>query len=139
MIFPLKRGSVGPEVKDLQRFLNLTQTRQLDVDGKFGGKTEKALEQSRAVVMSPLDLQVSHREYVRMAAELRKKGISRERERIQGEGKPAPPGTPGAAPPSVPKKSKSSQRGIWIGLGFGLMLTGLVLSTVDFNFKKKKR
>ena len=41
--FPLKRGSKGDKVKELQRFLNIKYSSGLVVDGDFGPKTQGAL------------------------------------------------------------------------------------------------
>lgn len=41
--FPLKRGSKGDKVKQLQRYLNINYSSGLVVDGDFGPKTEAAL------------------------------------------------------------------------------------------------
>lgn len=58
-VFPLKRGSSGNEVRHLQRWLNstgpapyanldptITYHSPVDVDGKFGPKTEASLRQA---------------------------------------------------------------------------------------------
>lgn len=58
-VFPLKRGSSGNEVRHLQRWLNstgpapyanldptITHHSPVDVDGKFGPKTEASLRQA---------------------------------------------------------------------------------------------
>ena len=42
--FPLKVGSKGLKVKQLQAGLNLKNNAKLDVDGKFGSKTQSALK-----------------------------------------------------------------------------------------------
>jgi len=44
--FPLKKGSRGLKVKQLQAGLNILKKAGLDVDGKFGTKTEKALNKN---------------------------------------------------------------------------------------------
>tara|TARA_Y100000592_G_C5442094_1_gene303983 strand:- start:248 stop:832 length:585 start_codon:yes stop_codon:yes gene_type:complete len=41
--FPLKRGSKGDKVKQLQRYLNINYSSGLVVDGDFGPKTQAAL------------------------------------------------------------------------------------------------
>jgi len=41
--FPLKRGSKGDKVKELQKFLNIKYSSGLVVDGDFGPKTQGAL------------------------------------------------------------------------------------------------
>lgn len=42
-IFPLKKGSIGIEVKYLQAAINTFQGQNLSIDGIFGNATEKAL------------------------------------------------------------------------------------------------
>ena len=48
--FPLKKGSIGIEVKDLQNWLNKNKyvTIKLDEDGKFGSLTETAVKNMQA-------------------------------------------------------------------------------------------
>lgn len=46
--FPLKRGSGGENVKNLQRFLNQSSGYGLTVDGKFGPATERALKSEQS-------------------------------------------------------------------------------------------
>ena len=45
--FPLKRGSGGENVKNLQRFLNQSSGYGLTVDGKFGPATESAVKDNQ--------------------------------------------------------------------------------------------
>ena len=46
--FPLKRGSGGEEVRNLQKFLNNESGYGLTVDGKFGPATERALKSEQS-------------------------------------------------------------------------------------------
>ena len=46
--FPLRRGSCGNEVKKLQEFLNGQGNYRLEVDGKFGPKTENAVKDEQS-------------------------------------------------------------------------------------------
>jgi peptidoglycan hydrolase-like protein with peptidoglycan-binding domain len=46
--FPLKKGSGGVKVENLQRFLNDAGSYGLKVDGKFGSNTEAALKSEQA-------------------------------------------------------------------------------------------
>lgn len=43
-VFPLQKGSRGPEVKNLQRYINMNSIAKLDEDGIFGTKTETVLK-----------------------------------------------------------------------------------------------
>ncbi len=43
-VFPLQKGSRGPEVKNLQRYINNNSIAKLDEDGIFGTKTETVLK-----------------------------------------------------------------------------------------------
>jgi len=49
-IFPLKKGSRGTEVKNVQNMLNKIIPADIEVDGIFGPKTESSLQQKVGLI-----------------------------------------------------------------------------------------